>query len=241
MAYAKSVRLPWLEALLAEHAAQGERHLRSANSSLKQAASEMGAALSGLSHRVADGGFVEVRDAAGLEGEFERFRKQELGPRFDALDAAVKPLDVWIESLDQIIAPQLDAVRELQAVAERVSPLVLIVDDDPLQREVLGQLLEASRVELMFAASGTEALRAAHRRPPDLVLMGVNLPDLDGIETMRRLHATPYGRWTPVIMITGYSQKDVVVESHRAGAADFVVKPYDRAVLLDKVRAFLRR
>ena len=120
-------------------------------------------------------------------------------------------------------------------------PTLLIVDDDPLQREVLGQLLEESSVELMFAASGTEALRVAHRRPPDLVLMDVNLPDMDGIETMRRLHGTRYGRRTPVIMITGYSQKDVVVESRRAGAADFVVKPYDRALLLDKVRAFLRR
>lgn len=238
---AQARRIAELEALLAEHAAQGERHLRSASSSLQQAASEMGAALSGLSHRVAHGGFVEVRDAGGLAGEFERFQKQEVGPRFASLHAAVKPLDVWIDSLDQIIAPQLDAVRELQAVAERVSPLLLIVDDDPLQREVLGQLLEEASVELMFAASGTEALRAAHRRPPDLVLMDVNLPDMDGIETMRRLHGTAYGSRTPVIMITGYSQKDVVVESRRAGAADFVVKPYDRAVLLDKVRAFLRR
>lgn len=71
--------------------------------------------------------------------------------------------------------------------------------------------------------------------------MDVNLPDMNGIEATRRLRETIHGRDTPVIMITGHSHKDIVVESRRAGAVDFVVKPYDPQLLLGKVKASLRR
>ncbi|MBC7857972.1 MAG: response regulator, partial [Burkholderiaceae bacterium] len=74
---------------------------------------------------------------------------------------------------------------------------------------------------------------------PDLVLMDINLPDIDGVEVTRRLKLAEQFAGIPVIMITGQSGKDMVIESLNAGAADFVVKPFDKPTLLGKVRKFL--
>lgn len=238
---AQARRIAELEQVLVDYAAQGEQHLEHANKSLLQTNREINAAFVDLSARVVSAGTVETRDPSVLQHEFERFREREIDQRFAALGAAVKPLDVWIDSFDDLLAPPLEAVQQLQSIAAKVLPLILVVDDDELQREVLSQLLSEVGAELMFAKGGTEALRAAHRHPPDLVLMDVNLPDMNGIEATRRLRETIHGRDTPVIMITGHSHKDIVVESRRAGAVDFVVKPYDPQLLLGKVKASLRR
>jgi DNA-binding response OmpR family regulator len=79
-------------------------------------------------------------------------------------------------------------------------------------------------------------LKRAH---PDLILMDLMLPDLDGVEVTRRIRSMPGLGSVPIVMITGKSDKDNVINSLRAGAADFVVKPFDRAILLGKVRQFL--
>ena len=73
------------------------------------------------------------------------------------------------------------------------------------------------------------------KRRPDLILMDVQMPDIDGVELTRRLKASEAYAGIPVIMLTGQSEKEVIVDSLGAGAIDFVVKPFDRDTLLKKV------
>jgi PleD family two-component response regulator len=135
--------------------------------------------------------------------------------------------------------PASHPARMLRSLAERCPPLVLVVDDDPFQHKLIGQLLAAAGIEAAFAGTAGKALASLHKRRPDLILMDVSLPDADGVEATRLLKAAAPFAGIPVIMITGVGGKNVVVESLKAGAADFVVKPLDRNVLLGKVRKLL--
>jgi DNA-binding response OmpR family regulator len=74
---------------------------------------------------------------------------------------------------------------------------------------------------------------------PNLILMDVGLPDVDGIEATRRIRDIANFSDIQIIMVTGHSERNVVVESLRAGAADFLVKPLDRVKLLDKLHTFI--
>ena len=113
------------------------------------------------------------------------------------------------------------------------------VDDDRFQRCMLERLLAGTRVDLTCAASGAQAFRAIRARRPDLVLVDVDLPDVSGMELTRRLKSVEPLSRIPIIMVTGESRRTVVLESVRAGAADFMVKPFCRSTLIDKLEAFL--
>jgi len=132
-----------------------------------------------------------------------------------------------------------DEVRALRVLADRWRPLVLVVDDDKFQHKLLDQVLGVAKVELSFVTSATEAIAGLHKRRPDLILMDVNLPDVDGVKATTLLKSAAQFAAIPVIMITGVGGKEMVVESLKAGAADFVVKPFDKDILLGKVRKAL--
>lgn len=236
-------RIAELESLLAAALARGEQRVDAMSRSLRQAGRDIGAALDGFSRKVSGGeldGIVEVRDQRGFQRAIDRLKADEVDRRFNAVAENVEPMHLWIDSLEEELAPQLEAVRELQALAEQVRQTVLIVEDDDFQRKLLAQLLEGQKLELVFATSGTEALASLRRHRPDLVLMDVNLPGMDGVETTRRIKSVEQLAAVPVVMITGQSEKSVVVESLKAGASDFVVKPFDKDVLRAKLGAFLK-
>ena len=133
----------------------------------------------------------------------------------------------------------LSALRAIRSLAERFPPLVLMIDDDRLQHKLMGQLLAPLKLSCAFATSAAQGIAELHRRRPDLILMDVRLPGIDGIEATRLLKSAAHFAAIPVIMITGVGGKDVVVESLKAGAVDFVVKPFDADSVLAKVRRVL--
>jgi CheY-like chemotaxis protein len=128
------------------------------------------------------------------------------------------------------------AGKEPEVLAARVQPIVLVVDDDDFQQKLLSLILLPAGYQVRFASSGTEALEQLSRLPIDLILMDFKLPDMNGIEVTKRLKGDPRLAAIPVIMITGNSERDVVLGSRRTGVADFIVKPVERTVILDKVR-----
>ena len=128
------------------------------------------------------------------------------------------------------------ATDSLDAPASQIRPVVLIVDDDEFQQKLLSLMLEPEGYQVIIAANGTEALRQLSRSPADIILMDFNLPNLDGIEVTKQLKADPRLAAIPVIMITGSSERDIVVGSRRIGVADFIVKPVERGIILDKLR-----
>ncbi|MEO8838633.1 MAG: response regulator, partial [Herbaspirillum sp.] len=133
------------------------------------------------------------------------------------------------------LEPHVASVRTLNAMADAIRPMVLIVDDDDFQRKVVSTLLAAENYRLVVASGGVEALNVLRKIQPDLILMDIMMPDLDGIETTRRLKTMPQYAHVPVIMLTGKSEGAAVRSSKEAGAADFIVKPFDRDTLLRKI------
>ncbi|MGE3269118.1 MAG: response regulator [Chloroflexota bacterium] len=115
---------------------------------------------------------------------------------------------------------------------------LLIVDDDALMTDSLGFLLQQEGYQVTVASSGAEALAAARDVTPDLVLLDVGLPDLNGIEVCRRLRAFWNG---PVIVLTARRQEADKVVGLDAGADDYVTKPFASSELLARIRANLRR
>jgi two-component system, sensor histidine kinase and response regulator len=113
---------------------------------------------------------------------------------------------------------------------------VLVVDDDHLGAEALSLLLQQGGFATFTAHSGGEALECAQKRPPDLVLMDVVMPDLDGFETCERMHRLPGLADLPVIFLTGASDRAAVSRAFEAGARDYVTKPYLLEELLARVR-----
>jgi len=117
---------------------------------------------------------------------------------------------------------------------------VLIVDDEPVGRDTLEALLAGQGHNLAFAANGAEALTQAAELFPDVILLDVMMPGMDGFEVCRRLRANPRLADVPVVMVTALDDRDSRLEGIEAGADDFVSKPFDRAELRARIKTVTR-
>ena len=119
---------------------------------------------------------------------------------------------------------------------------ILIVEDDATIRTILEMaLMGAGFRHVTSCARGEEGLQEILRTKPDLVLLDVMLPGLDGFTLARRVRGTPALAATRILMLTARSENEDIVRGLEAGADDYVTKPFDRLVLLARVRAVLRR
>jgi DNA-binding response OmpR family regulator len=125
-------------------------------------------------------------------------------------------------------------------MAEGSKGTVLVVDDEPTIVEIVGRYMERAGYETYEAADGPEALRLADLHRPDLVVLDLMLPGIDGIEVMRQLHERP-GPRTAVILLTARGEESDRLVGLRHGADDYVVKPFSPAELVARVDAVLRR
>lgn len=117
---------------------------------------------------------------------------------------------------------------------------VLVVDDEPTIAEVVSAYLQRAGYETRVAADGFAALDAVSARPPDLIVLDLMLPGLDGLEVMRRVRDRP-GRGSAIILLTAKGAEADRVIGLRLGADDYVVKPFSPAELVARVDAVLRR
>jgi putative two-component system response regulator len=117
---------------------------------------------------------------------------------------------------------------------------VLIVEDQSVQASLLTRLLRDDDLVIEVVENGEAALQRVERRPPDLVLLDVMLPGLNGIEICRRIKRNVATRLTPVILVTGLHGREHHLAGINAGADDFILKPFDRQTLKARVRSLLR-
>src|SRR5271169_466204 len=103
---------------------------------------------------------------------------------------------------------------------------ILVVDDDPTNVEVLTAWLESEHYVVSTAADGFEALAKIEAEKPDIILLDVMLPEIEGFEVCRRIKSDPATEHIPVIMVTALSDVDDLVKGFEAGADDFVTKPF---------------
>ena len=119
-------------------------------------------------------------------------------------------------------------------------PRILVVDDNETNRDILVTRLEAHGYQTLQAADGEEALRGVAQHRPDLVLLDVMMPNLDGVEACRRLKSDRAVAFTPVILVTAKATTQDIVAGLDAGADEYLTKPVDQAALVARVRSALR-
>ena len=116
---------------------------------------------------------------------------------------------------------------------------ILVVDDVARNVRLLEAVLTAAGYEVVGAGSGTEAIEAVARDSPDLVLLDIRMPDIDGYEVCRRLRADPAAQFLPIVMVTSAEDEERIA-ALEAGADDFVAKPFNQGELLARVRSLIR-
>jgi len=122
----------------------------------------------------------------------------------------------------------------------RTPPRILIVDDNPTNVKILATRLAAEGYEIVTAADGEEGLAVARAQAPDLILLDVMMPKLDGFEVCRRLRADASFPFTPIILVTAMADSRDVVAGLEAGGDEYLTKPVDHAALAARVRSMLR-
>ena len=120
-----------------------------------------------------------------------------------------------------------------------MSKRILVIEDHEDNRRILRDLLTSAGYEPIEAVTGEEGLTLAETHRPELILMDIQLPGMDGYETTRRIKANPALRQIPVIAVTSYALSGDEVKAMEAGCDTYVTKPFSPRTLLAKIREYL--
>lgn len=152
-------------------------------------------------------------------------------------DALPKWLTAWRERVRRELLPEANAAT--LTVKPSKQGTVLLIEDHEFQRRIQSKILIEEGFSVVTAASSVEALSLLRTLRPILILIDIELPGMNGLEILKRLRSTAVFKNTPVIMLSGSNQKDIVVQSMKTGASGFITKPFDRKTLIAKVSSVL--
>ncbi len=119
------------------------------------------------------------------------------------------------------------------------SPLILIVDDIPKNLQVLSNILNSRGYQISFASNGKQALSVVSTTLPDLILLDIMMPEMDGYEVCRRLKEDERTRDIPIIFLTGKAETEDIIKGFKLGAVDYVTKPFNSIELLSRVKTHI--
>ena len=142
-----------------------------------------------------------------------------------------------IEEVDRVLVADSDGVRN----KTHNRPRVLVTDDEPITRMLVKLLLEREQFEVTEAANGQQAVEIAVREHPDLLLIDLNMPEMDGYEAIARLRRDFTLATLPIVVLTAEDGPGIEQRVLQLGADDYILKPFDPAILLSRVNAVFRR
>jgi two-component system cell cycle response regulator DivK len=120
-----------------------------------------------------------------------------------------------------------------------MSKRILVIEDQVDNRRIVRDLLTSVGYEIIEAVTGEEGVSSAERHVPDLILMDIQLPDIDGYETKRRIRVKPALQHIPIIAVTSYALSGDDVKAYEAGCDGYVSKPFSPRALLAKIREYV--
>ncbi len=142
-----------------------------------------------------------------------------------------------IEEVNRVLTEDFDSLQE----SHRTRSRVLVTDDEPITRMLVKLLLERENFEVLEAANGQQAVDIATRERPDLLIVDLNMPEMDGYETIQRLRHDISMATLPIMVLTSEEGPGVERRVLELGADDYILKPFDPAVLLSRVNGVFRR
>jgi len=160
-------------------------------------------------------------------------------PRREDVRRARRPQS-WTCASARVNRPKRDEAGE-RGRASHTGKLILVVDDEAPVRMICSFNLEASGLEVVEAADGDDALAAVRKRPPDLVLLDVMMPNRDGWAVAAELHADPRTRDIPIVFLTARVDESDRERAHQLGAVGYITKPFDPIVLASRLAQILDR
>ena len=117
---------------------------------------------------------------------------------------------------------------------------ILVVDDEPHLVEILANRLKANRYRVATAATAQEGLEMAVREKPDLILLDILMPDMDGYQLLQKLKEGAETKMIPIMMLTVKKWSEDIQKAMLGGAVDYLVKPFDPVILIQKIRKALK-
>lgn len=224
---------------------QGSKYIESIDHAVRQADSEAHAAFDQFSQRLARNevpGVTVINNNDVLQNEIGRVKQEVIDVPRSRLSDSVSPLKQWAGDMRDKDSPHMESMRALNEISEKIPPVLLVVDDEVFQHKILGFMLKEARYQVMFATSVEEAMDMLGKHDlPDLILLDVMLPNIDGVEAARLIKSDSRTADVPIIMMTGNSEKDILEASLDAGACDFIVKPFASNTLLGKLNHALNK
>ncbi len=241
---AKSQQLETMSHRIEEKMKQGEIQINNVKHAVATTGQDIDAALENFSQRIAKNELsdsITVNDIDLLRQEIGRLKQDAIEtPLNTYLTETVRPLEQWASKISKLNAPPLESrptpKPSPDSQTENCQPTLLVVDDDKFQHKIIGSILKNQDFNLLFANSGVEALEMLQKKRPGLIIMDFMMPEMNGVEVVQQIKAIPDFSRIPILMMTGKSDKAIVVECLKAGAVGFIVKPIDRELLLDRIK-----
>jgi len=231
-----------LGAQLSAQIGKGRSLSKNARTAARTIEPTMNGALAKFTNQLVDsvmGDATLIKNRTRVSSEARRIGEAVIAPALAQLLGAQEPVRKWVETITDELQGPLESARELSRSAQRVRHRILLVDDDEYVRRIVAHTLRQANLEVHSVSSIESARQMLKVSKPNLVLLDYLLPDGTGLEMLKELKNTASLQKVPVVMLTGKSDRQVILDCMSNGAADFLVKPVQKNALICKIRSML--
>jgi CheY-like chemotaxis protein len=183
---------------------------------------------------------VEVKDSEALKRELAQLRDHQVGLARTARGIGVEPMSNWARQLRAKVEPSLAAPRAFASQVRQARPTLLVVAEDDTGRALLAPALRFLGYDPVIARNSNYVLSQLAEARPEAILMDTAASVTDSVSLTRQLKAIPDVAHIPIIIVSGDARRDTLISSMRAGASDFIAKPFTREVLRTKLDKLFR-